>query len=227
MFWERFYKLCKNRGTSPNTIAAELRISSGSVTEWKKGRMPRFSTAKKIADYFGVTVDYLLSDDSELLSDKSEPPATTKENRAEANTSKSNVIFLDTKNIYLIPLFESVSAGLGSYADSDVIDYVPLYIANAAEAEETMCIRVCGDSMYPKIEEGDIIQVHKQDSVDSGTLAVVLLDKEEGLVKRVEYGLNWIELHSINPMYKPMRFTGPDVQRIQVVGTVKKIIKSV
>ncbi len=220
MFWINYVKLCASNNKKPNPVAAELGFSSGSVTKWKNGAKPSDTTLQKIADYFGVTVDY-------LLSDKSEPPATTKENRAEANTSKSNVIFLDTKNIYLIPLFESVSAGLGSYADSDVIDYVPLYIANAAEAEETMCIRVCGDSMYPKIEEGDIIQVHKQDSVDSGTLAVVLLDKEEGLVKRVEYGLNWIELHSINPMYKPMRFTGPDVQRIQVVGTVKKIIKSV
>lgn len=218
MFWDVFYNLCKAATESPTAVVSKLKISSGMVTEWKKGRKPRFSTAKKIADYFGVSVDYLLADESE---------STKKETGSEVKTLKSNVIFLDTKNIYLIPLFESVSAGLGSYADSDVIDYVPLYIANAAEAEETMCIRVCGDSMYPKIEEGDIIQVHKQDSVDSGTLAVVLLDKEEGLVKRVEYGLNWIELHSINPMYKPMRFTGPDVQRIQVVGTVKKIIKSV
>lgn len=81
--------------------------------------------------------------------------------------------------------------------------------------------------MFPKIEEGDIIQVHKQDSVDSGTIAVILLDGDEGLVKRIEYGENWIELHSINPMFPIRRFEGPAVQRIQVVGAVKKVIKSI
>ena len=69
--------------------------------------------------------------------------------------------------------------------------------------------------------------MYKQSSVDSGTIAVVLLDGEEGLVKRVEYGADWIELHSINPMYKTMRFEGRDVLRLEVVGAVKKIIKNV
>ena len=60
----------------------------------------------------------------------------------------------------------------------------------------------------------------------SRTLAVVLVDGEEGFVKKVVYGSDWIELHSFNPAYKTMRFTGADVQRISVVGLVKKVIKS-
>jgi repressor LexA len=80
--------------------------------------------------------------------------------------------------------------------------------------------------MYPKIEDGDIIQVHKQDSVDSGSLAVVLVDGEEALVKKVVYGETWIELHSINPMYKTVRFNGADVLRVRVLGLVRKIIKN-
>ena len=127
----------------------------------------------------------------------------------------------------MIPLFETVSAGLGEYAQNSIIDYVPLYITSQAEAQEAMCLRVHGDSMYPKIEDGDIIQVYKQSSVDSGTIAVVLLDGEEGLVKRGEYGADWIELHSINPMYKTMRCEGRDVLRLEVIGAVKKIIKNV
>ena len=68
---------------------------------------------------------------------------------------------------------------------------------------------------------------NKQTSVDSGSVAVVLLDGDEGLVKKVFYGADWIELHSINPMYPPVRFDGPDVMRIQVVGLVKKVIKEI
>jgi repressor LexA len=126
----------------------------------------------------------------------------------------------------MIPLYESVSAGFGAVAIDEVIDYVPLFIPNPIEARETLCIRVTGDSMYPKIENGDIIQVHKQDSVDSGSIAVVLLDNEDGLVKKVVYSDTWIELHSINPMYKTMRFNGPDVMRVRVLGKVNKVIKS-
>ena len=80
--------------------------------------------------------------------------------------------------------------------------------------------------MYPKIEDGDIIQVYKQDSVDSGSIAVILLDDDEGLVKKVYYGDDWIELHSINPMYPVMRFEKEDVTRLRVVGLVRKIIKN-
>ena len=74
--------------------------------------------------------------------------------------------------------------------------------------------------MYPKIEDGDIIVVRKQDSVDSGDIAVLLLDGDEGLVKKVNYGSDWIELVSINPEYKPRRFEGREVLRLRVVGKV-------
>lgn len=137
----------------------------------------------------------------------------------------SNVSDILTDDIHMIPVFENVSAGLGAYADYEVIDYVPLYVRNPSEVHDLMCIKVKGDSMYPKIEDGDIIVVHKQSSVDSGSIAVMLLDGEEGLVKRVEYGPDWIELVSINPEYKTRRFEGEEVTRLQVVGLVKQVIK--
>lgn len=132
-----------------------------------------------------------------------------------------------TDNIYNIPIFESVSAGFGTYACSDVIGYMPLYIKNSADASDTLCIKVTGDSMYPKIEDGDTIVVRKQSSVDSGSIAVVLIDGDDGLVKKIVYGDDWIELISINPEYQPKRFEGAEVQRIRVVGVVKQIIKEV
>lgn len=60
MFWENFYNLCLQKGVSPNAAAKEMNISSGTVTEWKNGREPQNATLRKVADYFGVTVDYLL-----------------------------------------------------------------------------------------------------------------------------------------------------------------------
>jgi transcriptional regulator with XRE-family HTH domain len=60
MFWNTLVELCNNKGVSPNFVAKELGITSGTVTSWKKGGIPRDTTLRKIADYFGVTVDELL-----------------------------------------------------------------------------------------------------------------------------------------------------------------------
>lgn len=59
-FWERYVRLCMEKGKSPNGVAKELGLSSGSVTAWKNGKTPHSTTLHKIADYFGVTVNYLL-----------------------------------------------------------------------------------------------------------------------------------------------------------------------
>lgn len=186
-------------------------VSESAVSQYENGkRQPDQTILIKIADYFNVSTDYLLG-----RSDTKQP------------TLPSNVVFLNEKNIFMLPVFESVSAGFGSSANNEITDFIPCYLDNEYESVETICIRVTGDSMYPKIEEGDLIQVHKQTSVDSGSIAVVLLDQTDGLVKRVEYGTDWIELHSINPMYPVQRFEGKDVLRIEILGLVKKIIKNV
>jgi repressor LexA len=137
-----------------------------------------------------------------------------------------NALPLVESKIYQVPVFSSVSAGFGAYACSDIIDYMPLFIENSADVPDMFCIKVTGQSMFPKIEDGDIIVVRKQDSVDSGSIAVVLVDGEEGFVKRVVYDNETIELQSINPEYAPKIFKGAEVLRVRVVGIVKQVIKT-
>ena len=60
MFWEIYSDLCQKRGLSPNAVAKELSITSGTVTGWKQGRAPQNAKLRAIADYFGVSVNYLL-----------------------------------------------------------------------------------------------------------------------------------------------------------------------
>lgn len=136
-----------------------------------------------------------------------------------------NAEIMPAQNIYMIPVFESVSAGFGAYSNSDVIDYMPLYIQNPSDVPDMLCIKVEGDSMYPKIENGDMVVVRKQSSVDSGQIAVIMIDNEEGLVKKVNYGSDYIELQSINPEYQSRVFKGKEMQRLTVVGAVKQIVK--
>ena len=60
MFWNIFVKLCHEDGSKPTAIALKLGFSNATATKWKNGSIPQGSTLQKIADYFGVTVDYLL-----------------------------------------------------------------------------------------------------------------------------------------------------------------------
>lgn len=64
MFWNTYTTLCAKQGASPNAVAKSLSIASGTVTKWKNGAMPQNATLKKLADYFGVTVDELLGNDT-------------------------------------------------------------------------------------------------------------------------------------------------------------------
>ena len=77
--------------------------------------------------------------------------------------------------------------------------------------------------MAPLIENGSEILIRKQSSVDSGQIAVVLIDGEDAVVKKVIYGSDWIELQSINPYYPIRRFEGTDISRITILGLVKKV----
>lgn len=122
------------------------------------------------------------------------------------------------------PLYASVSAGFGR-TDEERIGTCPVVVKSQDEAQNTLCVIVNGDSMAPKIENGDIIQCKKQTSVDSGDIAVVLVDGEEHYVKKVEYGADYIMLISLNSDYKPVVFRGPNVLRVSVLGKVTSITK--
>lgn len=204
---KRIAEAIEKSGYSYSELAAATGISKSSLQRYATGETTKIpiDAIESIAAATHTDSRYLLAWDTP------------------AEPSNISAVFSD--HIRMVPVFESVSAGFGALAENSVVDFIPLRIVSDYEASETICIRVQGDSMYPKIENGDLIQVHKQDSVDSGDIAVVLLDGEEGLVKKVIYGPTWIELHSINPEYQVRRFDDADVLRLKVVGKVKRVIK--
>ncbi len=86
MFWTQYQALCQKAGKSPNGVAKELGLSSGTVTFWKNGKIPKSDTLKKIADYFGVTVDYLLGNEEK---EKALPSPAQSLNETEAELVKA------------------------------------------------------------------------------------------------------------------------------------------
>ena len=59
-FWCVFEKLCERANKRPNPVGKEIGVASGTIAKWKAGTIPNGETLIQIADYFNVTIDYLL-----------------------------------------------------------------------------------------------------------------------------------------------------------------------
>lgn len=65
-FYERYVSLCNALDKSPFAVGREIGVSNSSTTYWKRGSIPKAETLQKLADYFGVTVGYLLYGETEI-----------------------------------------------------------------------------------------------------------------------------------------------------------------
>lgn len=200
-FWEIYSMLCDRIGKKPNTVARELGFSSAICTNWKtNGNAPRPDKLELIAEYFNVSTDYLLG--KEIKNEIGE--------------------VVDSKYERIVPIYESVSAGLGINAEDYVIGYTPATIRSDKEASETIAIKVKGDSMYPRIMDGDIILVHKQPTAENKETAVVRID-DSYVVKQFIKESDRIVLHSHNPEYMDREFVGEDMNRVEIIGVVTSL----
>lgn len=208
-FAERFAEALRIRHISAAELSRKLNISEGTLSQYKKGAYePKQRRTEVIAKELRVSIPWLMGADVPM-EDKDE-----------------TVIYpLSNDNVFMRPLYDSVAAGLGVPAVNQIVSYIPTYINNVSEKDKYIWVRVEGDSMFPKIENGDKILIRLQDSVDSGQIGVVLIDGEEAVVKKINYGDNWIELESFNPYYPPRRFENSDVQQIRIVGLVREVSK--
>lgn len=127
----------------------------------------------------------------------------------------------------LVPvrLIASVRAGYGGTAiatwDGEY-EMIPEFMLKGYSPDECVLFKVKGDSMYPRILDGDKIVVHEQPSVDSGDTAIVVYNGDEGTVKKVNYvtGEDWVELIPNNPEYPIKRIEGIDLEECRVYGKV-------
>lgn len=200
----RLREIRKENGISLKKLGEIVGVAESTMSLYEnEKRQPDYDTLNKLADYFNVTTDYLLGRD--IL--------------------PKNAIPVDISTFVKIPVYGEVSAGLGCLAEDNIIGYELVSPESINKYENYFFLKVKGDSMEPEIRECDLALIQKCTSVDSGSVAVVIIDDENGVIKKVNYGDDWIELVSFNPYYPPRRFEGADVQRIMVVGLVKQIVR--
>lgn len=125
----------------------------------------------------------------------------------------SNVLPVAKKRL---PMLGNIACGEPTYAEEDWEGFVEV----GADINADFCIRAKGDSMIgARIFDGDIIFIHKQDMVENGEIAAVLIE-DEATLKRVSYDQDAgiLTLYPENPMYKPLRYEGPDLNNIRILG---------
>lgn len=194
MFYTNLQALCQQKQITPAVVARDLRLSSGLPTFWKKGSIPKPDTLQKIADYFGVTVNDLLSDT---------PPAPSKLHREQGEK---------------IAVLASVGAGIPLEAivtfDQDDPD---AWEEISRTDAQYFALRIRGNSMEPLIRYGEIVIVRKQEEYNDGDIVIALVNGDEGVCKLLEYRDNGgICLRSLNPEYPPLVFTREQIETLPV-----------
>lgn len=193
LFAQRLKTLRKERRISQSALATQLNLTQQAVGKWEAGKStPDPQTLKKIADILEVSAD-------ELLGGKiaEQPRWGTQE--------------------VMLPVLGTVKAGYGAYAFQEDYGLEPASVRNS---ENYFYLIVKGDSMEPRIRSGDLALVHRQPDVESGELAIVLVDGEEGTLKRIIKKDGAIILQPFNQAYQTQVFIGPDRERISIVGKV-------
>lgn len=200
--------LRQESGLSQQELADKIGVSKSSINMYERGeREPGLETLEAIADYFNVDMDFLLG--------KADKRNEYLENNSYIPNAKN---ILPLPKFKKIPLIGTVACGEPILAEENVEGY-----CNCPEnIDADFCLRAKGDSMInARIFDGDILFVHKQDIVEDGEVAAVLIE-DEATVKRVYYDReeNTLTLVPENPKYKVMRFHGEQLNQIRIIGKV-------
>jgi len=186
-------------------LAEKLEISKGTVNNWTKGNnSPDVDTVPKICKALGIPIIALYE----------ERPWQT---NASISKDPPNSYPVDPNHV--APVIGSVAAGPGLVPIEEIDGYyvLPPQLKNA---EEYRYFRVKGNSMEPEISDGQMVLVHIQPDVENGEIAVVIVNGEEGVVKRVQKEKDCLVLLSSNPTYPPRVVMGQELRQTIIWGKV-------
>ena len=110
-----------------------------------------------------------------------------------------------------IPVYGSVAAGIPLDAIQDIEDYEEIS-EDMARVGEYAALKIKGNSMLPRFTPGDVVIVKLQDDVDTGDIAIVMVNGDEATCKKIKKTPEGVMLISTNPEYEPMFFTNQEIK---------------
>lgn len=199
----RLKQLREEKGLSQSEVAKIIGVGRTTYLKWENGENQPTRKLDQLSQFFGVSIDYLLG--------------------------KSDVKNIKSKNLHScgvrIPVLGRVVAGIPIEAVEEILDYEEITPELAATGE-FFALQVRGDSMLPKLEEGDVVIVKKQADVETGDIAIVLVNGDEATIKQVKKVDGGIMLYGFNPdVYEPHFYSNQQIQELPV-RILGKVIES-
>jgi len=186
-------------GLSQSELAKKIGVSTSTISMYEVGkRQPDFETEERIADFFNTDLNVLRGRNNELSS----------------NESKS----------IIIPVLGRVAAGIPISAVEEIVDTEEISVTMASKGEY-FGLLIKGDSMEPRIYDGDVVIVRQQEDAENGDIVIALVNGDDATCKRLMKYAGGISLISLNSKYEPMMFTDQDIidKPVKIIGRVVEL----
>lgn len=202
IFSRNLRALMEQAGKDRNQVCDDLGFKYSTFNDWYNGnKYPRIDKIEMLSNYFGVMK-------SDLIEDKQSLP--------------SNAVPVDFSHLKRIPILGRIAAGAPIYAEENIEGYTFTDLNGGAEY---FALRVRGDSMNAaRIFDGDIVIIRRQDIVENGEIAAVLIDDQDATLKRFSRNGDTVTLipQSTNPEHQPFVYNLKDTS-VKILGLVIKV----
>ena len=204
---DRLRQLRQEKGLTQAQLGAYFNLAESSISLYESGkRSPDYATLKRLVAFFAVTADYLLDyNDSAKLA-------------REASPSYSPASYP-----MQLPVVTKISKDSGSfrYERSNAEEW---YLGNSSISDSLYWFQVAGDTLSGDgILPGDLALIEEPAQLVHGQVGLVYLAEEGSLLCRLFQQDNSLILQCSNPLYPPRIYTGKEVNKVNIIGTVKEI----
>lgn len=236
--YKKIKDLCNNAGITITGLESTLGFARGSLSKIDNHK-PSAEKLQKIADYFGIRVDWLqgtseYKTDDELYfnyAQKSFLSGYVSEKEQSYDSASSMSKFGHNwkdkiKKGSLIPILGTSRAGIPNlaieevnYDDPDEWEEIDPKLAKTGTY---LALRIKGDSMQPDLNDNDIVIVKSQSDANNGDIVIAKVNGDEACCKKLFKNNDGIILHSLNPAYPPMFFSQSDIhdKPVTIIGKV-------
>lgn len=219
---DRLRALRQDMGLSQEEIAKKIGVSRPAYVNYEQGKSRPTRKLEELSALFNVTSDYLMgfSDNPHSTPFSGQTPLFS------CYATQKPVQLTPPEPInhahYKIPILGTVSAGEPIEAIEDVLGYEYLDDKYEGDGYQYFALKIRGNSMTPTIMDGDVVIVRQQSTVDSGQIAIVLVDGENATAKQVDVSPSGITVIGHNASVFAPRFI-PNAEtksRLQIIGRV-------
>ena len=245
----RIRELRVQKGLTQKELAEKLFKSESAIRMWELGKSePDIQSVNLLAQIFGVSPSYLTGWERKprpTILSIAKPARAHSSEGFDNSDDEANTIYINPDNISYedflefvnqnkdkvtvkkgvrIPVYGSVAAGIPIEAITDIEDYEEI-TEDMARTGSFAALKIKGDSMEPRFTAGDVVIVKLQDDVDSGDIAIVLVNGDEATCKKIKKTPEGVMLISTNPNYEPMFYSNREIEEkpVRIWGKVVEL----